>query len=344
MWAENKNLGSSDYQFFQSSQGLEKREIQRVRELENLELEINLKAERKKLDATDKANKILKAANQKAKRRIRIGSMILTFSLIVVVLAGTWAFKTITETQQAIRLEQEGVDATQLFESQEIEPLVLAMHAGQELQEVIKSGRSLKEYPDNNPQSALKIILDNINEQNQLQGHTNAVRSANFSLDGQHIVTASFDNTARVWDIRGKQLAVLNGHTGAVLNASFSPDGQRIVTASKDNTARVWDIKGNQLVEFNEHKSAVLSASFSPDGQHIVTASRDETARVWDIRGKQLAVLKHDNAVFSANFSHDGKRMVTASNDNTARVWDISGKQLAVLKGHNGAVLSASFS
>ncbi|BAZ08844.1 WD-40 repeat protein [Calothrix sp. NIES-4071] len=345
IWAENKSLGLSDYQFFQSSQELSKREIQRVRELENLESEINLKAERKKLEATDKANKILKAANQKAKRQVRIGSVILAFSLIVVILAGTWAFKTITETQQAIRLEQAGLNATQLFESQEIEPLLLAMQAGQELQEVLNSGRTLKEYPADSPRLALKIILDNINEQNQLTEHTGAIRSANFSHNGQHIVTASWDKTARVWDIKGKPLAVLNGHTGAVLSASFSHNGQRIVTTSDDKTARVWDISGKLLAELNGHTGAVLSANFSPDGQHIVTASLDKTARVWDIKGKPLAELNgHTDPVLSAGFSHNGQHIVTASFDNTARVWDISGKLLAELKEHTGAVLSASFS
>ena len=46
-----------------------------------------------------------------------------------------------------------------------------------------------------------------------------------------------------VWDLRGRELAVLEGHQASVLNASFSPDGQRIVTASDDNTARVWPVE-----------------------------------------------------------------------------------------------------
>ena len=56
------------------------------------------------------------------------------------------------------------------------------------------------------------------------------------------IVTASSDNTARIWDAAtGKQIAPLEGHTGGVNSASFSADGHRIVTASSDKTARIWD-------------------------------------------------------------------------------------------------------
>ena len=76
-----------------------------------------------------------------------------------------------------------------------------------------------------------------------LQGHTAWVYSAQFSPDGQRIVTASLDNTARIWETQtGKLLATLQGHTDRVETAQFSPDGQRIVTASWDKTARIWII------------------------------------------------------------------------------------------------------
>ena len=58
--------------------------------------------------------------------------------------------------------------------------------------------------------------------------------SAAFSPDGQRIVTASRDKTARLWDAAsGKPIGdPLKGHDGGVVSAAFSPDGKRIVTAS----------------------------------------------------------------------------------------------------------------
>ena len=70
------------------------------------------------------------------------------------------------------------------------------------------------------------------------------MNSAAFSPDGSRIVTAAFDNTARLWDAStGAALATLSGHTDRVVTAAFSPDGSRIVTASADKTARLWDGK-----------------------------------------------------------------------------------------------------
>jgi WD40 repeat protein len=72
------------------------------------------------------------------------------------------------------------------------------------------------------------------------------VRSVAFSPDGKHIITASNDKTARVWDAEtGKQIGEpLRGHTDWVWSAVFSPDGKRIVTASEDKTVRLLN-RGN---------------------------------------------------------------------------------------------------
>src|SRR5262249_17376020 len=88
-----------------------------------------------------------------------------------------------------------------------------------------------------------------------LQGHTSAVSSAVFSTDVQRILAGSDDNTARVWDLSGKELATLQGHTGGINSAVFSPDGQRILTTSDDNTARVWDLSGKELVMLSLYTS-----------------------------------------------------------------------------------------
>ena len=55
-------------------------------------------------------------------------------------------------------------------------------------------------------------------------------------------MTASDDNTARLWDATsGKPIAEPMKHRALVNSEQFSPDGQRVVTASRDKTARLWD-------------------------------------------------------------------------------------------------------
>ena len=60
-------------------------------------------------------------------------------------------------------------------------------------------------------------------------GHTSTIFSASFSPDGKYIVSASADNTAKIWDATScKLLRILTGHTNWVHSASFSADGKYI--------------------------------------------------------------------------------------------------------------------
>jgi len=171
-----------------------------------------------------------------------------------------------------------------------------------------------------------------------------------FSPNGNLIVTAGYDNMARVWDSEtGRLLGELKGHTSTVWTAVFSADGKKIVTASEDKTAIVWDaIHRTILRRLYGHTNSVRSAMFSPDSAWVVTASLDGTSRVWDANtgSSSLTLPELGERVASAAFSPDGRRILTRSFSATAcRVWDArTGVLLSTLVGHLGVVSSARFS
>ena len=73
-----------------------------------------------------------------------------------------------------------------------------------------------------------------------LTEHSSVILSLDFSRDGRHLVSGSWDNMARVWDVAsGKCLHVFEGHEKAVHDVALSPDGRRVLTGSFDRTALV---------------------------------------------------------------------------------------------------------
>ncbi len=180
-------------------------------------------------------------------------------------------------------------------------------------------------------------------------GHTEAINSAVFSPDGKYALTASNDNTARIFEVSScKEVHILTGHKEDIKSAVFSPDGKYALTASCDSTARIYDVvSGKEVHILAGHTNSVNSAVFSPDGKLVLTASGDNTARIYEVcSGKELQVLSgHAANVNSAVFSLDGKLALMGSGDSTARIYDVStGKELQVLSGHTRSIVLTVFS
>jgi WD40 repeat protein len=183
-----------------------------------------------------------------------------------------------------------------------------------------------------------------------LGGHGGAVLAVNFSADSKRLVTASADQTARVWELDSVQPPLeLRGHSAFVADAAFDATGDRVVTASADGSARIWNAhSGATELELRGHDGAVRSAMFSPDGTRVLTAGADGTTRLWDaVQGDRhsTVLVGHTQPVQRASFGPGGRQIVTASADGTARVWDgHTGQLVADLRGHTREVTSAEFS
>ncbi len=177
------------------------------------------------------------------------------------------------------------------------------------------------------------------------------VLAAKFDSNRKYLVTASTDNSARIWDAKtGKDQQKLVGHGGSVNSAMFAPDDSTVLTASNDGTAILWSPEdGRQLKVFKpEGAGAMTSAVFAADGATILTASADGAARTWDVAtGKLLKTYTgvHKDGLLNAAFSRDNQMIVTASRDNTAVVWDAeTAKPMQTLAGHTAAITAAVFS
>jgi WD40 repeat protein len=135
----------------------------------------------------------------------------------------------------------------------------------------------------------------------ELKGHEAPLTSIAFSPDGKKLVSASYDKTARIWDVAsGKELKKLEGHTGFVLSAVFSPDGKEVFTVGSGQ-------KTSKSYGFDDGKGGIHEITFQADN--------DGTARIWDAESgkelKQLTWFNDGNMGYSISFSPDWKSFST---------------------------------
>jgi WD40 repeat-containing protein SMU1 len=74
------------------------------------------------------------------------------------------------------------------------------------------------------------------------EAHTGGVFSVAFSPDGTSILTAGYDNAARLFSSRtGTLIRQFAGHTACVQDARWAVEGTRVLTASADGSVKCWN-------------------------------------------------------------------------------------------------------
>jgi WD40 repeat protein/predicted Ser/Thr protein kinase len=169
------------------------------------------------------------------------------------------------------------------------------------------------------------------------------VHSLSFSPDGQLLLAASQDGTARVWRLGGsdglRSYAYDCGRADRIPPrkgkeaAQFSPDGRREVRYGGPAGVRLRNRDGSGSEVALAHPLPVRLARFSLDGGRLVTQDAQATLRFWDAATGQEAgpAVSLGARLYDLEFSADGSRLLTVEEgpgEGTAgrvvTVWDVA--------------------
>ena len=119
-----------------------------------------------------------------------------------------------------------------------------------------------------------------------LKGHERLVYNVAFSPNGRSLVSASYDCSVRIWNIRDGSSRVLpvTGSPNLFLSVVFSSDGRYIAAGNYDNSFWIWDSRTHRLMaKWLGHRNSVWCAVFTPDGKGLMGGSYDKKVKYWDV-------------------------------------------------------------
>jgi WD40 repeat protein len=227
-----------------------------------------------------------------------------------------------------------------------LEEQVAAVAAPSRLEEPAEPAASEVPAPAQRRQDAPAGERANVEIVPQL-GHMNQVTSVAISRDGKLAISASWDNTLKLWDLAsGREIREFKD-SDTVTSVAISPDGRTALSGSW-RSVNLWDLATGHVIREFSVQSTAGPLSVTPDGKTALSVNGDMTLKLWDLStGREIRRFRgHTSSISSVAISSDGKTALSGSEDANVRVWDLaSGRQIhELIKGHSDTVTSVAIS
>jgi WD40 repeat protein len=199
---------------------------------------------------------------------------------------------------------------------------------------------------------AINIISASQAKELKLRHGTTSVYSVRNLPDGKRFVSASYDGTVIMWDVRsGKRVWKLDLDAGSrskdshtisnILGMDLSPNGnvvaisyeqshvvQETVEGGEFRIALLDSRTGQVIKILIGHTGLIGRLAFSPNGELLLSESGDSTARLWNVNtGQEVLQIKLKERGASVAFSPDGRAVAVA----TQPVYDLSPPPIVAL-------------
>ena len=186
-----------------------------------------------------------------------------------------------------------------------------------------------------NPDS--KINTDFGEPVQSLTGHSHFISDLALTNDNNHLLSASWDRSLRLWDLRNGKTTkrfVEDGHSKEVLSCAISQDGRFILSSGADRDIKLWNVKAEckHTVKEHNHSDWVTKVRFIPTsskttgGQYFASVGWDGYLKIWNNQTFNIkdSVPVHDGSINAITVSPRGNFIVTGGKDKKVRVFDFS--------------------
>jgi mitochondrial division protein 1 len=149
----------------------------------------------------------------------------------------------------------------------------------------------------------------------ELPAHTDSITALDFDAPFGTLVTASMDDTVRVWDMHaGRCLGFLEGHLSSA--RAVQVEDNLVATGAMDASVRLWDLS---RAEYISQPSQTIGGSTAEDDDEeddagVTTAVSLQNCPLYTLSG-------HVDSVTALNFH--GDTLVSGGADRTLRQWDL---------------------
>jgi len=158
------------------------------------------------------------------------------------------------------------------------------------------------------------------------QAHDKYVATVSFSPDGSKLLTAGYDRTVKMWDVRdGYRLiyTVDSFKDGAF--AYFMQRGRLILTRDYSGSVKVLDAASGEIKWERQLTGTLHDVCSDGDGKLVAASVETGVVYLWSWRdgAPPRLIQAHRDQAMSVKLSKDGRRLYTAGLDRCWKIWDV---------------------
>ena len=187
----------------------------------------------------------------------------------------------------------------------------------------------------------------------QQKAHADNIQRLAFNSKGNLLASAGFDNSTKLWQIKGdnlKEIQTLKGHKEAISAVTFTPNGENVITSSYDDHIGIYNLVNQNNFFFQAALGEdVNSISIDASGSKLLSAN-DYSMRLWHFSCKtppiQLQTFpKMQELILWGALSMDGKLAASVGRNWSVHIYSTDTAQLRHrLVGHEQTTHRAIFS
>ncbi len=175
--------------------------------------------------------------------------------------------------------------------------------------------------------------------QRSLQGHHSSIRSLISNHEGTIIISASYDQTIKKWQLEsGELISSVYDASGAIYTIAFNRQQQILANGGADGRVCLWSLEEKYPLQILQGNSeSITSVDISAEGNNIAIGCIDGTIKLWQrdthnqVKQPQSIFTDRSASVVSIQFTNLGKYLLSASSDGKLRIHHLNCNQYSLI-------------
>lgn len=171
-------------------------------------------------------------------------------------------------------------------------------------------------------QNIIRSYIDEWYLDKKFDAHTDSIRAIAITQDGKKIISGSFDQTIKIWNVGDENILKLDSTINVdnpIIAMAITLDCSKAIVNCANGSIYICDLNSFKILKKLPISLDIVSLKITPDSKKLITGCGDNKLRVYDLDTYKLflTVSGHIGRITSIAVTSDSQKVISGSEDKT---------------------------